>query len=74
MTAVSMQAANCPIHENVVNFDTDSGQIGIDNRCTACISHRIDDIVGTMVESNRTIQGFAGGNIKNVKKGTLKWE
>jgi len=32
-------------HENIAAFDTDSGLVGIsiDNRCSACISHVIED-------------------------------
>jgi len=26
-----------------IHFDTDSEQVGIDNRCSACISHKIED-------------------------------
>ena len=28
-----------------INFDTDSEEIGIDNRCSACISHKIEDFI-----------------------------
>ena len=31
-----------------VKLDTDSFEIGIDNRCSACISHEIDDFIGPM--------------------------
>ena len=35
-----------PVHENVASFDTDSAKVGIDNRCSACISHDINDFEG----------------------------
>ena len=37
--------------ERAVNFDTDSGTIGIDNRCSGCISHDIRDFVGGVRDS-----------------------
>ena len=40
-------------------FDTDSYQIGIDNRCSAsCISHVGSDFVGELKKVNRPIKGF----------------
>ena len=45
-------------HENVVTFDTDSGPVGIDNRCTACISHVIQDFEEPPKLTNRVITGF----------------
>jgi hypothetical protein len=54
-------------------FDTDSGPVGIDNRCTACISHRIEDFIDTPVDSNRVIKGFAGSQTGGIKMGTLLW-
>ena len=60
--------------QRVSNFDTDSESIGIDNRCSACISHRIEDFIDHPQESNRTIKGFGGMRVGNVMKGTLKWK
>ena len=37
-TAIAMSAAT-PHPTKATRFDTDSGPVGIDNRCTACISH-----------------------------------
>ena len=54
-------------------FDSDTESIGIDNRCSACMSHKIDDFVGTPKESKRTIKGFGGTRISNVMTGTIKW-
>ena len=36
---------------NVVRFDTDSATVGIDNRCTGCISHVAQDFIGQLRES-----------------------
>ena len=54
-------------------FDTDSYQIGIDNRCSACISHVRSDFVGELKKVNRTIKGFGGTSEYKVYQGTLKW-
>ncbi len=44
-----------------VCFDTDSRSIGIDNRCSACISHNIADFVDTPRPISGSIKGFGGG-------------
>jgi len=71
-SAVAMAAtqANTPRH---IMFDTDSSPIGIDNRCTACISHRIEDFVEPPTPTNRVIKGFGGSRMSNVQRGTIKW-
>ena len=54
-------------------FDTDSNAIGIDNRCSACLSHDIDDFVGPVTNTNRRIKGFGGETLLNVYIGTIIW-
>lgn len=65
--ALAMQANTAGAYENNIAFDTDSGPVGIDNRCTACISNRIEDFEGQLVDSNRSIKGFGGTRTPNVK-------
>ena len=56
-------------------FDTDSEMVGIDNRCSACISHDIKDFIGPLKESKRTIKGFGGiKHTSNIMEGTIKWK
>ena len=56
-------------------FDTDSGQVGIDNRCSACISNHIEDFDPTsLVQCRRAIKGFGGTRTGAVYKGTLNWD
>ena len=43
-----------------VKFDRDSKLIGIDNRCSACISPGIDDFIGKVTKTDKTIRGFGG--------------
>jgi hypothetical protein len=38
---------------NIGRFDTDSTTIGIDNRCTACISDNTDHFVGELKPAKR---------------------
>ena len=57
-----------------ITFDTDSDSIGIDNRCSACISNVIDDFVGSVTESKRTIKGFGGNRVTNLMMGTILWK
>ena len=58
---------------NVVRFDTDSAPVGIDNRCTGCISHIAEDFVGQLRDSDKSIKGFGGSRAPNIKIGTLLW-
>ena len=75
MTAVmAMQAKHGYASAHTINFDTDSQPIGVDNRCTACISHIADDFEGPLHDSNRKIKGFGGTHTTNLKTGTLKWK
>ena len=62
-----------PREQKVVKLDTDSEPIGIDNRCSACISHKIEDFIGNPTESKRMIKGFGGTQVRNVMKGTIQW-
>ena len=54
------------VHDNIVKFDTDSKRVGIDNRCSACISCDIDDFEGPVRKVNRAIKGFGGVRTMNV--------
>jgi hypothetical protein len=54
-------------------FDTDTTEVGIDNRATACMSNNIADFVGPLVATNRVVKGFAGHHTSNVQRGTIEW-
>ena len=54
-------------------FDTDSALVGIDNRCSGCISHKREDFPGDVVECHRTIKGFGGTRHFKVWTGTIRW-
>ena len=58
---------------NMITFDTDSVVVGIDNLCSACISHVPEDLVGDLVDNSRVIKGFAGTRTLGIKVGTLRW-
>ena len=59
--------------EHKTTFDTDSYEIGVDNRCPVCISHDPTDFIGKLIDSERTIMGFGGTRTTNIKRGTLLW-
>ena len=59
--------------QNHASFDTDSSPVGVDNRCSGCISHKVTDFIGELVECNRTIKGSGSTRTKNIKMGTIKW-
>jgi len=54
-------------------FDTDSAMIGIDNRCSGCITHVRSDIPGELTECKRVIKGFGGARQFRVWTGTIHW-
>jgi hypothetical protein len=75
MSVLAMQAHATIAKEKEVRFDTDSSNVGVDNRCTACISHDIGDFEpGSIRPSNRVVKGFGGSRATNVKTGTLRWK
>ena len=72
---IAMSAKETTMHTNTSIFDTDSKSVGIDNRCSACISHDIRDFIGPLRESNRTIKGFGGiKHTSTIMSGTIKWK
>ena len=73
MTVLAMQANATIATERTTQFDTDSETIGIDNRCSGCISHVKEDFVGKLRPTDRVVKGFAGTRTMNVQVGTLRW-
>ncbi|GAX15565.1 hypothetical protein FisN_3Hu032 [Fistulifera solaris] len=73
LSLISMQIMDGK-HMNFASFDTDSAPVGIDNRCTACISHDIRDFEDPPIPTKRHIKGFGGTRIDNVRMGTLRWK
>jgi hypothetical protein len=68
--ATSKKKPTGPTH---VYFDTDSAPVGIDNRCSACMSHIKEDF-GKLTKTRQAIQGYGGVEVYDVYKGTLKWK
>ncbi len=54
-------------------FDTDSGQVGIDSRCSSTISHKKEDFGNSLRPCNKVVTGFGGNTVSNVMTGTIKW-
>ena len=74
MSILAMQASATIAKEREVRFDTDSCHIGVDNRCSACISHDANDFEeGTLKPCNRIVKGFGGSRVTNVQVGTINW-
>ena len=72
MVAIAMQADHGAAYR-AIRYDTDSGPVGIDNRCTACISHKISDFDGPLQDVKLSIRGFAGSRTTGLKRGTIVW-
>ena len=72
-TATAMNA-ELDKRSNIVPFDSDSAPIGVDNRCSACISHILKKFIGNyLVDSSQTIKGFAGSKTTGITVGMLRW-
>ena len=61
-------------NEGAMVFDTDSGEVGIDNRCSACMSPHRGDFVGKLEEMQKWIKGYGGKRLYDVYKGTMRWQ
>ena len=72
MVTIAMSANHTAAHQTM-RYDTDSGPVGIDNRCTACISHRVSDFDGLLEDVQFAIKGFGGSRITGIKCGTIMW-
>ena len=71
---IAMSAGMSNGARQVGTFDTDSRLVGIDNRCSECISHKRSDFPGELLECKRAIKGFGGSRTYNVWQGTLQWD
>ena len=47
--------------------------IGIDNRCSVCITHVCEDMPVELIPCHRSIKGFGGAKVWDVWHGTIKW-
>jgi hypothetical protein len=52
---------------------TDSGILGIDNRCTACISPYLEDFETAPDEITAAIKGFGGSKFHGAHRGKIVW-
>jgi hypothetical protein len=60
MSVFAMQAHATVATERKAVFDTNLDVVGVDNRCTGCISHIKEDFVGLLTATNRVVKGFGG--------------
>ena len=74
LSAVLAMSSSTTSYQNRERFNTDSFQIGIDNRCLACISHKVHDFIGDLHDSGWVIKGFGGLRTTNVKCRTILWK
>ena len=75
MAVLAMTAAHQtkPMERKAI-FDTDSGEVGVDNRATGCISNvKTDFVDGTLKPCNRSIKGYHGQRRSGIMTGTLRW-
>ena len=62
----------CHVSESIP-FDMDSQMVGIDNQCSACITHVHEDMPGELIPCHQSIKGFGGAKVWDVWHGTIKW-
>ena len=56
----------------MVKVDTDSDPIGINNRWSVCISHKIEDFIDSPTESKRVIEGLGSTHMNNIMIGIIQ--
>jgi hypothetical protein len=75
MAVIAMESTGKDVpRSKLVQFDTDSMTVGIDNRCTACISNRREHFVGELTPGRKVIKGFHGSKTTEVMSGTIQWK
>ena len=72
-TLVCMPAKSGQSKSSNMIFDTDSGDVGVDNRCTACMSNVETDFVGDLIQVKKWVKGFNGSRVYSLFKGTIRW-
>lgn len=73
MIIIAQTRAHIQSKERSTRFDTDANYVGVDNRCSACISDSTSDFVSPLRETDRVIKGFNGSKTTKVKTGTIQW-
>ena len=63
-----------PHSKKMVDFDTDSFLIGVDNHATRCISNDIKHFVGPLIPTKRSCTGFGGAKTEMMGEGTIQWK
>jgi hypothetical protein len=74
VAVIVMESRAVPKHSNAASFDTDSSMIGVDNRCSACISNNPAHFIGKLTPGLKTIKGFHGSRTTNIMMGTIRWK
>ena len=64
-------SAKSPFGDSSARWDSDSMAVGMDNRCSACISDKVEHFED-LRPCDRIIKGFRGTRTTNVMIGTLK--
>ena len=72
---LAMSAKGTKAQQQIITFDTDSKPVGIDNQCSAFISHDTNDFIEILMQSDKTIKGFGGvKHYSNIMVGAIKWK
>lgn len=71
VSAASPIFTHCGIQVKA-NFDTDALNVGMDNKCSACVSNAREHFVGIHLPINKVIKGYGGARVHNVWQGTMK--
>ena len=58
-----MSISHAELYHNMW-YDMDSGPVGIDNHCTACLSHKmINNFDGPLVNEQQAVRGFGASEM-----------
>ena len=62
------------INQHYITFETDSSKIGINNRCRAWISLKIENYIVSLKDINRYIKLVVVELAHNVNMGEIQWK
>ena len=60
-------------HQKGSEFNTDSGPMGVDNRCSTCMSSRREDFEDDLVAVKYNVKGVGGARVRGVMMGTMNF-
>jgi len=71
--AMAIASTTGTITRRAVNFDTDSGPMGVDNGCSTRMSSQREDFEDDLVAVKYNVKGVGGARVRGVMMGTMNF-